>query len=107
MGAACLPGPLSRADEAGLDTMLERLELAEREWGDGFAPPVFEAARQPGPTRKEGGQDFFFYPQPDEGVEQRDDPASRPAGESAKCCHSTNHPPTSISRQVIRDLTAL
>ena len=40
MGAGILPGPLTRADEAGLDSMLERLELAEREWGDGFAPPL-------------------------------------------------------------------
>jgi len=36
MGAGILPGPLARADEAGLDQMLERLELAQREWGDGW-----------------------------------------------------------------------
>ena len=54
MGAGILPGPLARADEAGLDAMLERLELAEREWGEGFAPAAaLEAARQPGPARKE------------------------------------------------------
>ena len=40
MGAGILPGPLARADEAGLDQMLERLELAQREWGDGFAAPA-------------------------------------------------------------------
>src|SRR5215216_7862695 len=40
MGAGILPGPLARADEAGLDAMLERLEVAEREWGHGFAAPL-------------------------------------------------------------------
>ena len=40
MGAGILPGPLARADEAGFDVMVERLELAEREWGDGFAAPL-------------------------------------------------------------------
>src|SRR5213076_3508333 len=40
MGAGILPGPFTRADERGLDEMLEALEGAEREWGEGFAPPT-------------------------------------------------------------------
>src|SRR5688572_4930534 len=40
MGAGILPGPFSRADEAGLDTVLEQLERAEREWGPAFEPPI-------------------------------------------------------------------
>src|ERR1700750_2150984 len=39
-GAGILPGPFARADEAGLDTMLEALERAATEWGGGFGPPL-------------------------------------------------------------------
>src|SRR6187401_2912461 len=39
MGAGILPGPFARADDAGLDTILEQLENAQREWGDAFEPP--------------------------------------------------------------------
>ena len=46
MGAGILPGPLARADEAGLDEMLDRLELAQREWGEGFAPPLLHEPAQ-------------------------------------------------------------
>ena len=39
MGAGILPGPFTRADEAGLDTILDQLERAQAEWGDAFEPP--------------------------------------------------------------------
>ena len=38
-GAGILPGPFARADERGLDDVLEALERAQAEWGDGFEPP--------------------------------------------------------------------
>src|SRR6187200_3664299 len=64
MGAGILPGPLARADEAGLDQMLERLELAQREWGDGFAAPaLLRRLVNQGRLGKNAGQGFFFYPQ--------------------------------------------
>ena len=44
MGAGILPGPLTRADEAGLDTILEQLERARGEWGEAFEPPEWRAA---------------------------------------------------------------
>src|SRR5204863_9462494 len=73
MGAGILPGPLARADESGLDEMLERLELAEREWGDGFAPPqLLRRLVHQGRLGKQAGQGFFFYPQPDDGSEQKE-----------------------------------
>src|ERR687887_650941 len=73
MGAGILPGPLARADEAGLDEMLDRLELAAREWGDGFAPPLLlRRLVNQGRLGKKAGQGFFYYPQADEGFEQKE-----------------------------------
>ena len=107
MGAGILPGPLARADEAGLDEMLERLELAQREWGDRFAPPLLlRRLVNQGRLGKKVGQGFFFYPQPDEGIEQRETLLLETRGDVAIVW--LNRPPTNpISPQVIRDLTAL
>ena len=68
MGAGILPGPFTRADEAGLDGMLESLERAQREWGDalraaGAAPPAGGA----GKARQEVGPGSSPTPQPDAG----------------------------------------
>src|SRR4051794_1643920 len=68
MGAGILPGPFARADEAGLDTILEQLERAQAEWGDAFEPPtVLRRLVAQGRLGKKTGQGFFAYPQPDAG----------------------------------------
>ena len=107
MGAGILPGPLARADEAGLDAMLERLELAEREWGDGFAPPLLlRRLVNQGRLGRKTGQGFFFYPRPDEGTEQKETVLLETRDDVAILW--LNRPPTNpISPQVVRDLTAL
>jgi enoyl-CoA hydratase/3-hydroxyacyl-CoA dehydrogenase len=107
MGAGILPGPLARADEAGLDQMLERLELAQREWGDGFAAPALvRRLVNQGRLGKKAGQGFFFYPQPDDGFEQKETILLETRGELA--IFWLNRPPTNpISPQVVRDLNAL
>ncbi|HEY7151237.1 MAG TPA: enoyl-CoA hydratase-related protein [Solirubrobacterales bacterium] len=107
MGAGILPGPLARADEAGLDEMLERLEVAEREWGDGFAaPPLLRRLVNQGRLGKKAGQGFFFYPRADDGFEQKETILLETRDELA--IFWLNRPPTNpISPQVVRDLTAL
>ena len=65
-GAGILPGPFSRADEQGLDSVLEALERAEQEWGENYAPPqILRRLVAQGRLGKKSGQGFFPYPQPD------------------------------------------
>ena len=67
-GAGILPGPFARADEAGLDTLLEALERAASQWGDWFAPPlILRRLVAQGRLGRKTGQGFFPYPRPDEG----------------------------------------
>jgi enoyl-CoA hydratase / 3-hydroxyacyl-CoA dehydrogenase len=106
MGAGILPGPFTRADEAGLDTVLEQLEGAQREWGDAFEPPtILRRLVAQGRVGKKVGQGFFPYPQPDTGdqretvlLETRDDIAIA----------WLNRPPANpLSPQAIGDLIDL
>jgi enoyl-CoA hydratase/3-hydroxyacyl-CoA dehydrogenase len=65
-GAGILPGPFARADERGLDDVLQALEAAQAEWGDGFEPPlILRRLVSQGRLGKKTGQGFFPYPQPD------------------------------------------
>ena len=98
MGAGILPGPFTRADDQGLDAVLEALERAQAEWGDGFEPPaVLKRLVAQGRLGKKSGQGFFPYPQPDDG-QSRETIALRPAATWASC-GSTGRPPTRSPRR--------
>jgi enoyl-CoA hydratase / 3-hydroxyacyl-CoA dehydrogenase len=103
MGSGMLPGPFSRADEAGLDALLERLEAAQREWGDAFEPPtVLRRLVAQGRLGEKAGQGFFPYPQPDPG-DQRETVLLETRGDIAIAW--LNRPPANpLSPQVMRDL---
>jgi enoyl-CoA hydratase/3-hydroxyacyl-CoA dehydrogenase len=70
MGTGMVPGPFARADFRGLDSVLEALERAQEEWGEGFEPPlVLRRLVAQGRLGAKSGQGFYPYPQPDEGYE--------------------------------------
>jgi enoyl-CoA hydratase / 3-hydroxyacyl-CoA dehydrogenase len=106
MGAGILPGPFTRADEAGLDTMLEQLERAHANWGESYEPPVIlRRLVAQGRLGRKSGQGFFAYPQPDDG-EQRETVLLETRGDIAIAW--LNRPPANpISPQAIRDLGSL
>jgi enoyl-CoA hydratase / 3-hydroxyacyl-CoA dehydrogenase len=106
MGAGILPGPFARADEAGLDTILEQLEQAEREWGESFEPPVLlRRLVAQGRLGKKTGQGFFPYPQPDAG-DQRETVLLETRGDIAIAW--LNRPPANpLSPQAVRDLISV
>ena len=103
-GAGILPGPLSRADEQGLDSVLEALERAESEWGEGFAPPaLLRRLVAQGRLGRKSGQGFFPYPQADEGQE-RETVVLETRGDVAIAW--LNRPPANpLSPQLIRELS--
>jgi enoyl-CoA hydratase / 3-hydroxyacyl-CoA dehydrogenase len=106
MGAGILPGPFTRADDQGLDSVLEALERAHAEWGDGFEPPlVLKRLVAQGRLGKKSGQGFFPYPQPDDG-QSRETIALETRGDVGIVW--LNRPPANpISPQVVKELTEL
>ncbi|HET7590018.1 MAG TPA: enoyl-CoA hydratase-related protein [Solirubrobacterales bacterium] len=106
MGAGILPGPFTRADEAGLDEILAAMERAHAEWGDNFEPPaILRRLVAQGRLGKKAGQGFFPYPRPDAG-EQRDNVLLETRGEVAIAW--LNRPPANpLSPDAVRDLAAV
>src|SRR3954464_2887392 len=107
MGAGILPGPFTRADEQGLDGMLEALEGAEREWGEGFAAStVLRRLVAQGRLGRKSGQGFFPYPQPDPGFEQKETVLLETRGAIALIW--LNRPPANpLSPQLIKEFGEL
>ncbi|MEK6229684.1 MAG: enoyl-CoA hydratase-related protein [Actinomycetota bacterium] len=104
MGAGILPGPFSRADEQGLDSVLEALQRAESQWGEGFEPPqILHRLVAQGRLGKSSGQGFFPYPNPDDG-QSRETIALETRGDVGIVW--LNRPPANpLSPQVISELT--
>ena len=106
MGAGILPGPFTRADDAGLDSVLEQLERARSEWGDSYEPPVIlRRLVAQGRLGKKSGQGFFPYPRPDSGG-QHETVLLETRGDIAIAW--LNSPPANpLSAQAARDLISL
>ena len=66
-GAGIVPGPFARADQRGLDDVLQALERSESAWGEGFSPPLLvRRLVAQGRLGLKSGQGFFPYARPDE-----------------------------------------
>jgi enoyl-CoA hydratase / 3-hydroxyacyl-CoA dehydrogenase len=106
MGAGIVPGPFARADERGLDNVLEALERASAEWGEGFEPPlILRRLVAQGRLGRGSGQGFFPYPRPDEG-QSRETVLLETRGDIGIAW--LNRPPANpLSPQVVRELADL
>lgn len=106
-GAGIQPGPLARADEMGLDAVLDALLTAEREWGESFAPPtIIKRLVNQGRLGKKSGQGFFPYPQPSADFDQKETVLFQQEGSTA--IFWLNRPPANpLSPQVLEDLGAV
>ena len=95
--------PFMKADQLGLDAVLEKLEAAEEEHGERFSPPtVLRRLVAQGRLGVKSGQGFYAYPRADEG-EQTDTVKLETRGDVA-IAWLANAPMNSISPQVIQDL---
>jgi enoyl-CoA hydratase/3-hydroxyacyl-CoA dehydrogenase len=95
--------PFMGADLTGLDQILEKLEAAQNEHGERFAPPrVLKRLVAQGRIGQKSGQGFYAYPQPDEG-EQAETVQLETRGDVA-IAWLVNPPMNAISPQVIKDL---
>src|SRR3954464_11524238 len=105
MGAGILPGPFARADQQGLDSVLEALERARVEWGGAFEPPlILRRLVAQGRLGEKSGQGFFPFPRPDEGFEQGETVQLETRGDVA-IAWLGNPPANSISPTLVRELS--
>jgi enoyl-CoA hydratase/3-hydroxyacyl-CoA dehydrogenase len=106
MGAGIVPGPFARADERGLVDVVEALERASAEWGEGFEPPlILRRLVAQGRLGRKSGQGFFPYPRPDEG-QSRETVLLETRGDIGIAW--LNRPPANpLSPQVVRELADL
>src|SRR4051794_37777261 len=106
MGAGILPGPFARADERGLDDMLEALERAQSEWGEAFEPPlILRRLVAQGRLGEKTRHGVFPYPPPDDRAAPG---AVAPRARDDIGINWFNRPPANpLSPQVIRELSEL
>ena len=103
-GAGLIPPPFARADAAGLDEVVARLETAADEWGERYAPPLLlrRLANQ-GRTGLTSGQGVFAYKRPDDGIEQGETVTLETRGDIA-IAWLDSPPMNALSPAVVRDL---
>ncbi|HWD75513.1 MAG TPA: enoyl-CoA hydratase-related protein [Solirubrobacteraceae bacterium] len=105
-GAGIVPPPLARADQVGLDELLERLERAAREWGPDFEPPlILRRLVAQGRLGVKSGQGFFPYARPDAGWDER--PVKLESRGDVAIAWLDRPPANSLSPEVVRAIQQL
>ena len=105
-GANIAPPPFQRADQVGLDQMLARLERAQSEWGEDFAPPVIlRRLVAQGRLGVKSGQGFYPHAHPEPGWE--DSPVKLERIDRTAIAWLERPPANSISPEVVGALRRL
>jgi enoyl-CoA hydratase / 3-hydroxyacyl-CoA dehydrogenase len=105
-GAGVIPPPFARADQVGLDEVLVRLESAEQEWGENYAPPlILRRLVAQGRLGVKTGQGFFPYARPDAGWD--DSPVKLETRDMVAIAWLDRPPANSISPEVVEALVRL
>jgi enoyl-CoA hydratase/3-hydroxyacyl-CoA dehydrogenase len=102
-GAGIMPPPFQRADQLGLDAVLDRLERAQAEWGERFEPPaILRRLVVQGRLGVKSGQGFYPYARPDAGWE--DGPVKLETRDDLAIAWLDRPPANSISPEVVAAL---
>ena len=105
-GANIATPPFQRADQVGLDQMLARLERAQSEWGEDFAPPVIlRRLVAQGRLGVKSGQGFYPHAHPEPGWE--DSPVKLERIDRTAIAWLDRPPANSISPEVVGALRRL
>jgi enoyl-CoA hydratase / 3-hydroxyacyl-CoA dehydrogenase len=105
-GAGIIPPPFARADQQGLDQVLERLERAAVEWGAAYEPPtVLRRLVAQGRLGVKTGQGFFPYARPDAGFAEG--PVKLETRQRVAIAWLDRPPANSISPEVVQALGAV
>jgi enoyl-CoA hydratase / 3-hydroxyacyl-CoA dehydrogenase len=102
-GAGIIPPPFARADQIGLDEVLDKLERAVQEWGESFEPPmILRRLVAQGRLGVKTGQGFFPYARPDAAWD--DSPVKLETRGQFAIAWLDRPPANSISPDVVRAL---
>jgi enoyl-CoA hydratase/3-hydroxyacyl-CoA dehydrogenase len=105
-GANITSPPFQHADQVGLDQMLARLERAQSEWGEDFAPPVIlRRLVAQGRLGVKSGQGFYPHAHPEPGWE--DSPVKLERIDRTAIAWLDRPPANSISPEVVGALRQL
>jgi enoyl-CoA hydratase/3-hydroxyacyl-CoA dehydrogenase len=105
-GAGLMPPPFARADQTGLDVVLEQLETATGEWGERFAPPlILRRLVAQGRLGAKTGQGFFAYARPDSSGFEQGEAVKLETRDGVAIAWMDRPPANSLSPQVIDELT--
>jgi len=107
-GAGLIPPPFARADQTGLDDLLDQLDAAAAEWGERFeAPQILRRLVAQGRLGAKTGQGFFAYACPDEEGFEQGEAVRLETRDDIAIAWLDRPPANSLSPQVIAELVRL